>query len=124
MEYLDARKNPPQPGTILARYRANGFLESGEEKDFVLNFLINNPKGAEAAVNVLKNRCSITERSAVDVCLEIANDILSNKSLEEIRNKSYPIKIEILLYMKKEDIPDDPHWSYIKMIDYRDNFAK
>lgn len=118
MNYVNARKNAPVPGTVLARYRAKGFLEAGEDKNMVIDLLLTNPRGAESAINMLKAR-SIKERSAVQVCLSMAED-LKTKSKEEVLKFPYPVKIETLLWMKKEDIPDDLHWDFITMKDVND----
>jgi hypothetical protein len=114
--FLDARKNPPRPDDVMARFRAMAELVDGQDKSIVIDFIKSNPIGADMAVKTLKNRCGALSLDATRVAMEIAEDLVSGVSEEAVKQKPYKMQIEMIFYCKKEDVPHDPHWDLLPTV--------
>jgi hypothetical protein len=114
--FYDARKHSPKPNQVMAKYQAIAVLADGTDKEILVDFLLSNPLGAEMAVKTLRNRCGAIERDAIRVAINMAEDLKNGMSREDVVKKEYPMHIEWFFYCDKEDVPDDPHWSTIKLL--------
>jgi hypothetical protein len=112
--FFDVRKNRPKKGQVMARYRAVADFINTPMKYDIINLL----KIADKilpATQLMRKFHGATDKDAVNVLLEMANDLLS-MSEEEVAKKPYKMVIEYFFYTKKEHIPeDDPHWECISI---------
>lgn len=114
-EYFQDIKTPPQPGQYMARYVARAELCEGEEKAYLIDMLLNNHLGAEMGVQMSQNMFGATEKDAISMCKEIAKDLASGMTKEEVLKKPYSFTFEKFFWTKEEYVPkDNPHWQLIK----------
>lgn len=112
--FFDITKFKPQKGQVLARYTAMAEFVSGDVKDFVVSALLNNPMGAEMSSKVMKHHCHATDECASAVPLQIAEDLKSGMSIDEVKSKPYKMQIEYFYWTAPDNIPtDDCHWEMI-----------
>lgn len=112
--FFDIGKYKPKKGHVLARYTAMAEFVSGDVKDFVVAALMNNSMGAEMSSQVMKHHCHATDEYASLVPLQIAEDLRSGMTPEEVKAKSYRFQIEYFYWTEPENIPtDDVHWEMI-----------
>ncbi len=114
--FLDARKNAPRPDDVMARFRAIGELVEGDDKNRIIEFIKTNPVGADMAVKTLRHRCGAVHLDAAKVALEMAEDLNSGMSEEDVKSKPYKMEIEMFFYCKKEDVPQTPHWDTLPIV--------
>jgi hypothetical protein len=113
--FRDCRISRPERGDIMARYCAKAEFVDGQMKKDIINLLLNMDK-AIAATNVMRKLGCATQQDAVRICREVAEDLASGMTEEEVENKSYSYTLEVFYYTKKEYVPlDDPHWSIISI---------
>lgn len=114
--FSDVKFHGPKPGEVMARYVAKAELVAGEEKGYLIDLLITNPKGAEMGVQMTQNLFGATESDAIRVCKRIAEDLILGLSKEEVMEKPYDYTLEKFYWTKGEYVPkDDPHWQVIKI---------
>jgi uncharacterized protein YdaT len=113
--FRDCRRSKPERGDIMARYSAVAEFVDGHMKRDIIDLLLNRDK-AISATQVMRKLGGATERDAVRICKEIAEDLASGMSQEEVEKKVYTYNLELFYYTKKEYMPvDDPHWSTISL---------
>jgi len=113
--FRDCRISKPERGDVMACYTAVAEFVDGHMKKDIIDLLANNEK-AVAATNVMRKLGCATQRDAFRVCREIAEDLDSGLSAEEVEKKSYRYQFEMFFYTKKEYVPiDDLHWSIINI---------
>ena len=113
--FRDVKNNKPQRDEVIARFTAIAEFMDGQMKRDVIDLLSNNGK-TEAAIRVMQNIGSATEKEAIRICKEICKDLSEGMSFQEVENKTYEYQLEFFYYTKKENIPiDDPHWSIISI---------
>lgn len=113
--FKDIRHHTPEPGQVIARYRAKAELIEGYEKQNLMDLLFMADK-ALPAVQVMSSIFCAIEEDAVRVPLEIAED-LQKMPYAEVLAKPYPYTIELLYYTHPEYIPtNDPHWSSVSVL--------
>jgi hypothetical protein len=84
-------------------------------KQDIIDLLMNNEK-AYAATQVMKKLGCATEFDSIRICKEVAEDLASGMTPEEVEKKVYEYNLESFYYTKKEYIPvDDPHWTIISI---------
>lgn len=115
-EFLDASNNSPKPGQILANYRAIAEFVGGEDKSLVIELLRTNPVGAEMAVQIMRGKIRATEGSAIACCRQMAEDLISGLTVEEVLEKPHKIQVEYGFYTNRENVPVDPHWSILPLV--------
>lgn len=114
--FFDVKKCGPKPGQVMARYCAKAELIEGEEKGYLVDLLITNPKGAEMGVQVTQNLFSAKETDAIAVCKAIVTDLLNGKTRDDVMKKPYPYTYERFYWTKAENVPkNDPHWKVIQI---------
>ncbi len=113
--FHDVRMNKPRRGQIMARYAATAEFCDGRLKRDVVGLILNKDK-AVAATNVMRKLGCATQKDSIRICREIAADLVSGMTEEEVCEKVYKFGFEAFYYTKKEFVPvDDPHWSVISL---------
>jgi len=114
--FRDCRINRPERGDVMARYVAVAQLVDGQMKKNLVDLLSNKDK-AYAATQVMRKLGCATQKDAIRVCREMAEDLNNGLSSEEVEKKIYEYELETFFYTKKEYVPlDDPHWSIISLV--------
>ena len=113
--FRDCRTSRPQRGDFMARYSAIAEFIDGRMKQDIIDLLMNNEK-AYAATQVMKKLGCATEFDSIRICKEVAEDLSSGMTPEEVEKKVYEYNLESFYYTKKEYVPvDDPHWTIISI---------
>ena len=116
--FFDVRKYRPQKGQVLSRYKAAAhFVDAWVKRNVIDMLMTNKESGAETALKVLKNMCGVIHEDALRVALNITDDLLNGKTVDEVAAFEYPMVIEFFFWTKPENVPDDIHWSKIELID-------
>lgn len=114
--FFDINKFGPQTDQIMARYCAKAELIESEEKGYLIDLLITNPKGAEMGVQMTRKLFAATEDDAISICKAIVTDLLNGKSRDDVLKKPYSFTLEKFYWTKEEYVPkNDPHWRAIKI---------
>ena len=113
--FRDCRTSRPQRGDVMARYSAIAEFIDGRMKQDIIDLLMNNEK-AYAATQVMKKLGCATEFDSIRICKEVAEDLSSGMTPEEVEKMVYEYNLESFYYTKKEYVPvDDPHWTIISI---------
>lgn len=113
--FRDCRTSRPQRGDVMARYSAIAEFIDGRMKQDIIDLLMNNEK-AYAATQVMKKLGCATEFDSIRICKEVAEDLSSGMTPEEVEKKVYEYNLESFYYTKKEYVPvDNPHWTIISI---------
>jgi hypothetical protein len=113
--FFDVRQNTPQRGQVMARYSAGAEFVDGRLKQDIIDLVRNKDKAAAASRVMRKLGCA-TEADSFRIPREIAEDLLSGMTAEQVEQKAYKYTIEAFYYTEKQHIPlDDPHWSVISL---------
>lgn len=116
--FFDVRKFKPQPGQVMAKYTAVAYLEDGQLKRDLIDLLLK-PGKAEAAVRVMRVLGGAVEKDSYRVPREMAADLASGMSVEEVANKSYKFLLEHFFWADRDVVPqDDPHWYTIPLLNW------
>jgi len=113
--FFDIRKHNPKKGQVIACYSAIAYFEASNEKLQMIQLLRETEK-AEAAGQVMRKLLHASEPDCWRIPKEIASDLLSGMSEDEVNNKSYKYKLEMYYYTDPKCIPEDPHWSTISIL--------
>lgn len=114
--FFDVRQNSPKQGQIIACYSAVAYFEEGPEKLQMIQ-LVKDTRKAEAAGQVMRKLLYASEPDCWRVPREIAYDLLSGMSEEEVAKKSYKYTAEFYYYTEPRCVPDDdPHWTTISIL--------
>ncbi len=123
--FFDVRKHKPKKGQILAQYRAVADFVDGWVKRNLINLLMSNPAGAETVQKVMRNMCGALEEDSIRVPLEMAKDLASGMTADEVAKKDYKMIIEYNFWTERDCVPkDDPHWSTIEILNSEDIDSK
>src|ERR1700677_2554814 len=107
--FKDIRLNKPSKNDILSCYRAVAYFIDGELKRNILNLLVKDKMGAESSKKMMRKLAGATEQDSVRVLMEMTDDLLSGRTLEEVAQKEYKMLVEYFFWTKKECVPqDDP----------------
>lgn len=113
--FRDCRISRPQRGDVMAKYTATADFVDGRMKRDIIDLLKNKEK-AFAATQVMRKLGGASQRDSIRVCREMAEDLDSGMSDEEVESKAYRYTFEMFFYTKREHVPaDDPHWSIISI---------
>jgi hypothetical protein len=114
--FFDVRQNKPQRGQIMACYSAMAELVEGNEKRQLVELLQRTDKAVPASQVMRKLLCA-SEADSVRVLKQMAEDLISGLTVEQVLAKPYKYKFEMFFYTKLENVPkDDPHWSVISLL--------
>lgn len=112
--FYDARRHRPQPGQVLAKFRAIAEFVDGKGKQDVI-YVLKLGKARQAAEVMKKIHCAV-EPDCYRVCREICEDLLTMKE-EEVERKPYKYLMELLYYTLPDNVPqNDPMWETINML--------
>lgn len=119
--FRDCRTSRPTRGDVMAKYTAIAELVGGRMKTDLIDLLVNKDK-AFAATQVMRKLGCASQKDAIRVCREIAEDLAKGLTPEQVEQKPYEYQMEAFYYAKKEHVPtNDPHWCIIG-IDNLDTF--
>lgn len=107
----------PKKGQVLACWRAKADFVDGWVKRNVIELLCVNKAGAETALKVMRKLVSATDRDAVRVLAEMAQDLVDGMTVDEVSDKSYRFTIEQFYWTEKQYVPADPHWEVVNVRD-------
>ena len=115
--FFDVRTNRPQKDQVMARYSAVAYLVESHEKRNLLD-LITKTRKVEAAVQVARRIFCATDVTAIDLIKNMLEDLhISKMSYSDVLKKEHRYILEQFYYTKQENIPDDPHWECISIMD-------
>lgn len=126
-KFLDARWSKPGKDHVLAKYTAMAdIVDEGPPhvKRDIVNYLTEFDGGQDSAMKIMERFCGASEKESVRVLLEMCKDLDSGMAKEEVLAKPYRYQCEFLYYCKKEDVPPDPHWSTITLIQWGNGDTK
>ena len=114
--FFDVRRHKPKKGQIMAKFSAVAAFGPGQEKKDVISLLkIDKAYQASQVMNGI--HCARVP-DCYRVCREMAEDLVSGLSDEEVENKEYEYVLEAFYYTERENVPDTQHWSTIPVIKY------
>jgi hypothetical protein len=114
--FFDVRKHDPERGQILARYMTKAEFIDGYMKRNVISLLTTHENAGNTAPQVMRKLGLALEEDSIRMCREIAEDLMSGMSEDEVAEKAYPFTLECFFYAKKENVPtDDPHWDIVSI---------
>lgn len=116
-KFFDIRKHKPERGQILAQYRAVAYFVDGWVKRNVISILEKNEAGAETVRKVMRNLVCAVEEDSIRIPFEMAKDLSSGMSKDEVAKKEYKMIVEYNYWTARENVPDDdPHWFTIDIL--------
>jgi hypothetical protein len=116
--FFDVNKHAPKKGQIMARYTATAFLEDGNLKRDLIDLLMKPNKG-EAVTRVMKVLGGAITRDSYRVPREMAADLLSGMTPDEVAAKPYKYTFENFYWTERGIVPDnDPHWYTIPILNW------
>lgn len=111
--FRDCRNSRPEREDVIACWTGKAEFVDGLMKRDIIDLLLNKDK-ALAAIQVMRKLGGATEKDAIRVCREIANDLFNGMLPNDVEFKTYEYNIQLFYYAKKQYIPlDDPHWTII-----------
>ena len=114
--FFDVRRHDPERGQILARYMTKAEFVDGFMKRNVIELLSTHKNAGNTAPQVMRKLGLALEEDSIRVCREIAEDLMSGMSEDEVAEKAYPFTLECFFYAEKENVPtDDPHWDIVSI---------
>lgn len=115
--FFDVRRHKPKSGQIMAKFSAIAAFGPGQPKRDMIK-LLKTDKVYQAAQVMERIHCAMVPDS-YRICREIAEDLLSGMSEEEVEYKEYEYTLEICYYTQKECVPkNDPHWETLQLLSY------
>lgn len=115
--FKDCRNTKPEKGDVIAQYSSMAEFVEGNEKNQIIDLLTCTENKMEATAQVMRKLLFASEIDSYKVPRQMAEDLLSGMSEEEVSKKPYKYKLEMFFYSKPEYIPkDDPHWSCISIL--------
>ena len=113
--FFDVRRYQPKRGQVMARFTAVVELVDGELKNDLIYLLTMTGKARECVTLMTKMGCA-SEKDAIRICREIAEDLQAGMSGREILDKKYEYVLNSYYYTDKENVPtDDSHWSFVEI---------
>ena len=122
--FFDARNHGPKKNHILARFSAIAEFVDGPMKQDIIYLLSTMGNGGASAVKVMQKLGCATYEAAIDVCLQVTEDLKDAHSRgmtaesvqEEIENKVYSYHYEQFFYTEAHCVPKgDAHWDIIQI---------
>lgn len=113
--FRDCRISRPEKGDVMARYCAVAEFVDGQMKKDIIDLLMNKDK-AFAATQVMRKLGCANQKDAIKICRQVAEDLASGMTPDEVEKKAYEYELEVFYYTKKDYVPlNDPHWSIISI---------
>ncbi len=115
--FFDVRKHRPKPGQIMAKYTAVAEFVGPQGKRDIMKLMTMDK--AHAACQVMTKLHGAKAPGNYRVCREIAEDMLTGMSEQEIIDKPYDFVVEFFFYTQREYVPKgNPHWETIQLLKY------
>lgn len=115
--FKDVRISTPEKGEVIAQYAATAEFVDGDEKKQIISLLTSTENKMEATAQVMRKLLFASELDSYRVPRQMAEDLVSGLSPDEVAEKPYKYVMEMFFYTKPENIPqDDPHWSMISVL--------
>jgi len=115
-QFFPIETHRPLKGQVIASYVAMAEFIDGEDKRAIVDAVQRPGASVLSAVKLMRKRCHATEADATRVLKEIVQDLQSGMSVEEVVSKPYRFTLELFYYTEPQNIPDDPHWSQITLL--------
>lgn len=116
-EYFhDVRWNQPEEGQVMARFRGRAQLVDGQLKNDLVQVLLNHERGGDSANQIMRKIGCASERDSIEIPLQIAADLASGMTIEQVMEKVYEYDIEMFYYTNPEYVQPDKHWDIIRLI--------
>lgn len=123
-KFFDIRHHKLRKGQILARFKAIANLVDGEDKRHILGLLKSEGTGV-AISNVMRKLCHAVTKDSYRVPREMAQDLVTGLSEQEVLEKPYEYLLEMFYYANPDDVPvDDPHWEKITTLKVSSNILE
>lgn len=123
--FKDVRISSPERGEIIAQYSAAAEFVNGDEKKQIISLLTSTENKMEATAQVMRKLLFASELDSYRVPKQIAEDLVSGMTEEEVADKPYKYVMEMFFYTKPEYVPkDDPHWSVISVLNLEEFLDK
>jgi hypothetical protein len=123
--FRDTRTSKPEKGDIIAEYSAIAEFIEGNEKKQIIDLLTSTENKMQATSQVMRKLLFASEIDSYKVPRQMAEDLLSGMTEEEVCKKPYKYKFEMFFYAKPEHVPnDDPHWSIISVLNLNEYIEK
>jgi hypothetical protein len=118
--FFDIRRNKPQKGQVIARFRAICQLIDNEEKRFLIR-LLQKPDAARSIATMMTKVFNASKHSSWSLPIEMGRDLLAGVPIDEVAKKEYEFEGEFYYYTMPDYVPkDDPHWEIVNIIDVSD----
>jgi hypothetical protein len=115
--FKDVRNSVPEKGDVIAQYTATAEFVDGNEKKQIISLLASTENKMEATAQVMKKLLFASELDSYRIPRQMAEDLLSGMTTEQVSLKPYKYTLEMFFYTKTEFVPkDDPHWSVISVL--------
>jgi hypothetical protein len=115
--FKDVRIHQPEKGDVIAQYTASAEFIDGNEKRQIISLLTSTENKMEATAQVMRKLLHASELDSYKIPRQMAEDLLSGMSFDEVSSKPYKYTLEMFFYAKPENIPkEDPHWSMISVL--------
>ena len=122
--FFDVRLHKPKPKQVMASYTVIAELNDGPEKRQIIELLRLTDK-VSSAIQIVQKGLSAKERDSYRLLREMAEDLLSGMSVEDVAAKPYQFTMELCFWTQVEHIPrNDPHWACVSILNLEDYFAK
>lgn len=123
--FKDVLTNRPQPGDIMACYKAIAELRNGDLKEQIVESLFLENIGPKKAVTLMTKLGKAPRQEAIKVVKNIFMDLYNGMSKNMVIAKTYEYLFEIFYYTKEEYVPkNDKHWQIIKIQNLDEYFSK
>jgi hypothetical protein len=123
--FKDVRVSKLEKDEVIAKYSAIAEFVDGGEKRQIISLLTDTENKMEATIQVMRKLLFASEQDAYRVPREMAEDLISGLSIEDIAKKPYKYTLEMFFYTRLENIPkDDPHWCCISVLNFDDFKSK
>jgi hypothetical protein len=123
--FKDVRTNKIERDEVIAKYSAVAEFVDGGEKRQIISLLTDTENKMEATIQIMRKLLLASELDAYKIPRNIADDLLSGMTSEEVAQKPYKYILEMFFYTKPENIPkDDPHWCCISVLNLDELCAK
>lgn len=115
--FKDVRTSTPEKGDVIAQYSAAAEFIDGPEKKQIISLLTSTENKMEATAQVMRKLLFASELDSYRIPRQMAQDLISGMSVDEVALKTYKFTLEMFFYAKPENVPkDDPHWSTISVL--------
>ena len=115
--FFDVRQHRPKPGQIMAKFTAIAEFTGPQAKRDIMKLMT--MEKANAASQVMQKLHGAKPPDCYRICREIAEDMLTGSTEQEIIDKPYEFTVEFFFYTQREYVPkNDPHWETIQLIKF------